>query len=184
MKKIFTILILLLFSINVLAQNLDVSIVSYDQKTKSTRIQIKNLADKDLHDVKIKVDQSREIPIMDLLKKGTTSSTFLGIEHGEHTIVVTSKEGITLTKKIYLSPTEEQINQDIEKERQLEQQREEKRREVEETYKKITLLEAERKQEKTTINYSLYIATLFIILIIALISYLFYLIFKKKPSKK
>lgn len=124
MKKIILSIIFLLFLTNVSAQNFDITLVSYNPETQNARIQIINRASANFNDIKMEIDNIVEIPLAETLGAGLSFSTFQTIYPGQHEITITTKEGISYTKKIYFPPSEKQIQQDVEKQKQaLEQQK-------------------------------------------------------------
>jgi len=114
-KKLILIIIFLLFTINVLAQDFNIQVIHYNQETQKARIQIANTASTTFHDLKMQIDESAEILLTPNIEPGSIFSTFFILPRGEHTITLTTKEGTIITKKLYLSPTEEQIDQQIKK---------------------------------------------------------------------
>ena len=119
MKKIILSIIFLLFLANVSAQNFDINLVSYNPETQNARIQIINTASANFHDIKMKIDNIVEIHLAETLNSGLSFSTFQTISSGEHEIAITTKEGVTFTKKLYFSPSEKQIEQQVEKQKQI-----------------------------------------------------------------
>ncbi len=124
MKKLILLTIFLLFLVNVSAQNFEIDLVNYDPETGNARIEINNIASTDFHDLKMKIDNGAEKNLGSMFRAGISFSTFQPISPGEHEITLTTKEGITFTKKLYFSPSEKQIEQQVEKQKQdLEQQK-------------------------------------------------------------
>ena len=160
MKKIILIIIFLLFLVNVSAQNFEINLINYDSETGTARIQVINTANTDFHDLKMKIDNIVEIPLADTFRAGLSFSTFQLIYPGEHELTLTTKEGITFTKKLYFSPSEKQIEEEVEKQKQiLEQQKQIKQQLI-------------IKESKTNYKYIYIIIAIIIILI-------FYLIYKR-----
>jgi hypothetical protein len=115
MKKIILpTIIFLLFLTSVLAENFDMRIVKYDAKTGNARIQIYNKASTDLHDLKMEIDDIIELKIAQFVRADSSFSTFVTLTPGKHDITLTTSEGITTTKQLYFSPSEEQIKAEVE----------------------------------------------------------------------
>ena len=127
MKKLIYLTIMLVFLYTVSAQNFEINLINYEPETGNARIQVINTANTDFHDLKMEIDNIAEIPLADTFKTGLSFSTFQVISPGSHEITLTTKEGITFTKKLYFSPSEKQIEQEVEKQKQiLEQQKQTK----------------------------------------------------------
>ena len=161
MKKLIYLTIMLIFLYNVLAQDFEINLISYEPETGNARIQIANTANIDIHDLKMKIDNTAEKNLADTFRAGLSFSTFQPISPGSHEITLTTKEGISFTKKLYFSPSEKQIEQEVEKQKQaLEQQKQAKQQLPIKT--------------TTKINYKYIYSILAIIAIV-----IFYLLYKK-----
>ena len=124
MKKIILILIVILFSTSVLAQNFDIKVLNYDPETGNVRLQIKNSASTDFTDVKIIIDHIAEKASISIIKADSLFIKFFTIPPGQHEITITTEQGISETKQIYFPQTEEQLREDIKS--RLEKERENK----------------------------------------------------------
>ncbi len=121
-RKLVLIMTFLLFSTSVLAQNFNIRVITYDPETQNARIQIQNTASTDFNDLKMKIDDIVKKDLAPFVKAGSSFSIFLTVTPGEHTITLTTKEGITETRKLYFSPSEEQLKESLEKQKQLAEQ--------------------------------------------------------------
>ena len=127
MKKLILLTIFVLFLVNVLAQDFKIDLISYNPETGNARLGITNPTNTDFTDLKMRTDNLAEIKLVDTFEAGISFATFQTISPGSHEITLTTKEGITFTKKIYFSPSEKQIEQEVEKQKQdLEQQKQTK----------------------------------------------------------
>lgn len=123
-RKLILLTIFVLFLANVSAQSLEINLISYDSELGNARIQVINNANTDFNDVKMKIDNAAGTNIVDTLPKDSSTSTFQTISPGSHDITITTKEGITLTKKLYFSPSQKQIQEQVQQQKQtLEQQK-------------------------------------------------------------
>ena len=122
MKKLTYPIILLLLASFVIAEGLEIKLIQYDSQTDYARIQIVNRDKNSLHDIKLTIDNQKPTDIVQLLGPGNAVVKSFNIPTGSHKMVVSSKEGITLTKDIQFSKSSDEVKQDAEK-RKLEQQK-------------------------------------------------------------
>ncbi len=108
MKKILLLLALLLIPA-VLAQDLEVSIVSYTPETGATRLRIYNPTDINYFDLKYSIDDKQETDIVQRLASNIAISIFPTIPQGKHNIKITSSNGLDFEKTLTFTYTEEQI---------------------------------------------------------------------------
>jgi len=136
-KNLILLIIFLLFSTSVLAQDFNINIIKYNPETQNVRLRIENTASTDFHDVKINIDNAVEVPVNSFIGSGSIISIFLVIPPGEHEITITTKEGITETKKLYFSPTEEQLKEIIANKKEIREQQKQLEKPKEDSAKKI-----------------------------------------------
>lgn len=157
---------MLILTNSALAQNLEISIIGYNPDTNFARVQIKNLLQQDLHNLRIQIDAFPEEPFVNLLEKGNIVVYNSNIPEGIHTIKITSNEMIE-TKDLSFSASA------IEKQEAYQKEQIERRREIQQ---ERLIEEKSEVTTKTPINYKTIIASL---VTLAIIGIIFYLIKKK-----
>lgn len=109
MKKLILIFIAFLIVPIVLAQDLEISIVSYTPETGSARLRIYNPTDIAYDDLKYSIDNQEEQFIVQRFSPKTAVSIFPTIIPGQHTIKITSSNGLNLVQILQFGSTEEQV---------------------------------------------------------------------------
>ena len=108
MKKILLLMVFLLIPI-ALAQDLEISIVSYTSETGSARLRIYNPTDINYNDLKYSIDGQEERDIVQRLAAKTAISVFPTIPPGTHELAFTSSNGLSFQQEINFGSTEQQI---------------------------------------------------------------------------
>lgn len=116
MKKIIFIFLILAMSVYAQNERIDINLAEYDPDTGFSKISVSNLHSVDLTNVKIKIDDSREFLLVDLLKSGGTVYEFLNVQSGSHTITITNDQGKSETKTLLFSKSDQTILKEIEEE--------------------------------------------------------------------
>ena len=98
------------------SERVDISLAEYNPDTGFSKISVSNLHSVDLTNVKIKIDQSPEFLVVDLLKSGGTVYEIRNFESGSHTITITNDQGKIETKTLLFSRSDQEILKDIEEE--------------------------------------------------------------------
>ena len=112
MKIIVALLALIILALGsssfVAADDIDVSVNSYDAVKNRAFIQIQNIGQQELHDLFYAVDDWPKKSLVSSLQKGSSSIIILTLRPGQHIVKVESKEA-SVQKTITLSKTEEQV---------------------------------------------------------------------------
>lgn len=108
-RKILPILLALLLIPIALAQDLEVSIVSYTPETGSARLRIYNPTDNNYNDLKYNIDNQEQIDIVERLASKIAVSIFPTLTPGNHDIIITSSNGLKYKQTLKFGSSEEQL---------------------------------------------------------------------------
>jgi len=111
MKKIILLLIAVLIIPSVLAQDLEISIVSYSPEDSSARLRLYNPTDINYNDVKYSIDNQEEIDLVQRLASKVAISFFPSVAPGTHTVTITSSNGLNFEKTLKFGSTETQVKE-------------------------------------------------------------------------
>ena len=109
MKKLILIFIAFLIVPIVFAQDLEISIVSYSPETGSARLRMLNPTDISYDDLKYSIDNQEEQFIVQRFSPKTAVSIFPTVSSGQHTIKITSSNGLNFVQTLQFGSTEEQV---------------------------------------------------------------------------
>ena len=109
MKKIILLLLILFILPVVLAQDLELSIVSYSPETGSARLRIYNPTDINYNELKYSIDDGEENLIVERFASKVAISVFPTITPGKHTIKITSSNGLNFEQELQFGSTEEDV---------------------------------------------------------------------------
>lgn len=102
----------LVFIMPLCIAEIDISVSSYDPFSKLAKIRITNTDQTTYSELKISIDGSTAVTVANQLNVGSSALTPQIIEPGMHEIVLTTKEGKTVTKSLNFAKTEEQVQQE------------------------------------------------------------------------
>jgi hypothetical protein len=150
MKKIIFILVLLLVIESVFAQNIELSLISYDSQSHKAKIRIENIGNSDLHDLSLQIDN---LPALEfpgsLLKSGTAIILTKNVLPEKHKVKVTTKEGIIIEKEITFSKTEADRKEDLAREREIKTEKIREQRKTSQTQEETKIEEPQESGIKT-----------------------------------
>lgn len=109
MKKIILLSLIIFILPVVLAQDLEISIVSYSPETGSARLRIFNHADINYNDLKYSVDNGEENLIVERFASKVAISIFPTIKPGRHTITITSSNGLNFEQELQFGSSEKDV---------------------------------------------------------------------------
>ena len=109
MKKLILLIIALFIIPVVLAQDLELSIVSYSPETGSARLRIYNPTAINYNDLKYSIDDGEENLIVERLASKVAISIFPTITPGKHTITITSSNGLQFEQILQLGSAEADV---------------------------------------------------------------------------
>lgn len=115
MKNLRTLLLycfVLTLIIPLCVAEIGISVSSYDPVSKLAKIKITNTDQTAYSELKISIDGSTAMIVADQLNAGNSALTPQIIEPGMHNIVLTTKEGKTVTKSLNFAKSEEQVQQE------------------------------------------------------------------------
>ena len=140
MKKIILILIFLAFVNLIYAQSerIDVTLTEYRAESGYSRLGIVNFYSVDLSNVKVKIDESPEFAVVELLKSGGTVYTILNVPAGEHSVTITSDQK-SETKSILFASSKEKVTEQKQLEKEAVQQENLRQEELEKIAEKNAL---------------------------------------------
>src|SRR3990167_5830250 len=118
MRKILFLLTLILMLDIVLAEDLEINLIEYHPDTYYSRLQIRNNAGRDLNDLIIKIGDAFETSSQGIFKNGANYNAILNIPPGEHMVTVSTKEGVSSSKKVYFSLSKENVQLNLEAEQE------------------------------------------------------------------
>ena len=98
----------------VAAEELRITLVTYNPEKKSAEIRIENTGSRDYHDLRMYVDRLPPERIVGLLRQGNAIKIPKGIPIGKHTIIISTAEGINVTKVLDFAKSETQIKDELE----------------------------------------------------------------------
>jgi len=111
-KKLLWVFMFLISLTGVFAQEIGINLIEYHPDTEYTRLQITNNAGQDLNDVVITIGGSFTVESEGVLKDGAIFNAALSIPSGEHTVIVTTREGITRSKLVFFSQSKKEFIQE------------------------------------------------------------------------
>ncbi|MBI2106078.1 hypothetical protein HYT56_04545 [Candidatus Woesearchaeota archaeon] len=153
MKKLiylFLFIFIFISSAHVYAQSIDINLIEYNADSGRSMIAISNIGDEDLHDIKISIDSSREIPVVQLLNPGNSAYYILGVDSGEHEVTVNSNED-SISKTLLFSQSKENLKEEKEQEKKAKEEAlriESELKKISEQNRMQTELELEQEMEK------------------------------------
>lgn len=153
MKKLiylFLFIFIFISSAHVYAQSIDINLIEYNADSGRSMIAISNIGDEDLHDIKISIDSSREIPVVQLLNPGNSAYYILGVDSGEHEVTVNSNED-SISKTLLFSQSKENLKEEKEQEKKAKEEAlriESELKKISEQNRMQTELELEQEREK------------------------------------
>lgn len=128
-------------------EGIEISLNAYDSESTIAKISLHNSAAQDYHDVTLAVDSLPPTKIVSILAAGTTILYPVIAPSGEHKITVTTKEGATFSKDIYFAKSQTQIQEDIQKEQEVQEEKEEKYQQITEEKEKIESMKIKEENE-------------------------------------
>lgn len=153
MKKLiylFLFIFIFISSAHVYAQSIDINLIEYNADSGRSMIAISNIGDEDSHDIKISIDSSREIPVVQLLNPGNSAYYILGVDSGEHEVTVNSNED-SISKTLLFSQSKENLKEEKEQEKKAKEEAlkiESELKKISEQNRMQTELELEQEREK------------------------------------
>ena len=109
MKKIILLSLIIFIVPIVLAQDLELSIVSYSPETGSARLRIFNPTAINYNDLKYSVDNGEENLIVERFASKVAISIFPTIKPGKHTIKITSSNGLNFEQELQFGSAEADV---------------------------------------------------------------------------
>ena len=144
---LLTIALVLITQIALAAEGIEISLNSYDSETTIAKISLHNGATQDYHEVTLSLDSLSPTKIVDTLAAGTTILYPIVAPAGEHKITVTTKEGETFSKDLYFAKTQNQIQEEIQKEQEVQAEKEKKYQQIAEEKEKIESMKIKEENE-------------------------------------
>ena len=147
MKKILFAIIFIFMLNVVLADDIEINLIEYHPDSYYTRLQIRNNAGSDLNDLIIKIGDGFETSSQGVFKDGANYNAVLNIPPGEHQVTVTTKEGVSSSKKVYFSLSKENVQLNLEAEQETKKLEQESKQTAAQNLEAVQRqLDAEREQ--------------------------------------